>query len=68
MIDTDLVMAIAGAICAVLAAIAWIGDHRRMKRRDLDRVGFMPWTTVFFITLMGAVLLLGISAKDWFAR
>ncbi|QDK32351.1 hypothetical protein [Sphingomonas sp. IC081] len=68
MIDTDLVMAIAGLVCAFVAAAAWIGDHRRMKRRDLDRVGFMPWTALFFIGLMGAVLLLGISAKDWFSR
>ncbi|TCM21900.1 hypothetical protein EDF56_101577 [Novosphingobium sp. PhB165] len=66
--DTDLIMAAAGGVCVVVAAIAWIGDLRRMKRRDLDRVGFMPWTTVFFIALMGAVLLLGISAKDWFGR
>ncbi len=68
MIDSDLIMAVAGGICVFLAAVAWIGDRRRMKRKDLDRVGFMPWTPVFFITLMGAVLLLGISAKDWFAR
>lgn len=68
MIDFDFIMAMAGGIFAVLAAIAWQGDRRRMKREDLDRVGFMPWTGVFFVALMGAVLLLGISGKDWIAR
>lgn len=66
--DSDFIMAVAGGICAFVAALAWIGDRRRMKRRNLDNVGFMPWTTVFFIALMGAVLLLGISGKDWFSH
>lgn len=68
MIDPDFILAVAGGICVLMAALAWIGDRRRMKRRDLDDVGFMPWTAMFFIALMGAVLLLGISAKDWFSQ
>ncbi|KPH58740.1 hypothetical protein ACLIMP_10125 [Novosphingobium aerophilum] len=65
--DSDKIMAAVGGVAALFAVIAWIGDRRRMKRRDLDRVGFMPWTTVFFFALMLAVLLLGVAGRDWFA-
>lgn len=60
------IMTIIGAIAAGVAIVAWLGDRRRMRRRDLDRVGFMPWTPIFFWSLMVAVLLLGIAARDWF--
>ncbi|MDE8654096.1 hypothetical protein PYV00_20590 [Novosphingobium sp. H3SJ31-1] len=60
-------MALAGAIAALIAAAAWLADHRRMRRADLDRVGFMPWTTVFFWSLLAAIVLLGLAARDWLA-
>lgn len=66
MTDSDKIMAFAGAIAAAVAVLAWVGDRRRMKRSDLDRVGFMPWTSVFFFALMAAVLLLGVAGKDLF--
>jgi uncharacterized membrane protein len=58
---TALWMAVAGALAAALALVAWVGDHRRMRRKQLDRVGFMPWTGIFFWALMAAVVLLGVS-------
>ncbi|MGH6744158.1 hypothetical protein EDF58_101909 [Novosphingobium sp. PhB57] len=64
--DSDKIMAVIGGLAVALAAVAWLGDRRRMKRRDLDRVGFMPWTPVFFFALMAAVLLLGVVGKDLF--
>ncbi len=54
-------MAVVGALAAALALVAWVGDHRRMRRTRLDRVGFMPWTGIFFWSLMAAVVLLGAS-------
>ncbi|KHK91658.1 hypothetical protein [Novosphingobium malaysiense] len=63
MTDTNRIMAIAGAVSALLAALAWIQDRRRIRRRNLDRVGFMPWTAIFFWALMSAVLLLGLSGR-----
>lgn len=65
--DSTQLMAIAGGLAAVLALAAWFGDRRRNRRTDLDRVGFMPWTAVFFWALMAAVLLLGLSARRAFA-
>ncbi|MBO9725017.1 MAG: hypothetical protein J7530_11630 [Novosphingobium sp.] len=64
--DSDKIMAAVGSLAALVAVVAWIGDRRRMKRRDLDSVGFMPWTSVFFFALMAAVLLLGVVGKDLF--
>lgn len=63
--DSTRVMAIAGGVAAVLAILAWVLERKRLHRRDLDRVGFMPWTAIFFWALMAAVLMLGLSARAW---
>jgi hypothetical protein len=54
-----------GCVALAVAIVAWIGDHRRRKRKNIDAVGFVDWTTVFFIALMLAVLLLGAAARIW---
>lgn len=64
--DSSQIMVIVGAGAAALAALSWLQDRRRMRRRDLDRVGFMPWTPIFFWSLMTAVLLLGLSGRALF--
>ena len=60
-------VAVAGLIAAAVALLAWVGDRRRMRRRDPDAVGFMPWTPVFFWSLLFACILLGIAGKSWLA-
>lgn len=65
--DSIPTLAIAGLACAVLAALAWVMDRRRIRRSNLDRVGFMPWTPIFFWALLAAVLLLGLSGRAWIA-
>ena len=59
-------LTILGSLAAVLTLVAWIGDHRRRKRKDLDAVGFFDWTTLFFIALLAACLLLGGAARLYF--
>ncbi|MCJ2186121.1 hypothetical protein [Novosphingobium beihaiensis] len=61
--DSARLMVIAGAVAALVALVAWIGDRRRMRRRNMDRVGFMPWTPIFFWSLLAAVLLLGLGGR-----
>jgi hypothetical protein len=56
---------IAGLAAVALAAIAWFADHRRLRRRDPDAVGFMPWTTLFFWACLLALLLLALGVKEW---
>ena len=54
-----------GIAAALIAALAWWGDRRRVRRTDLDAVGWMPWTPVFFVSLLVAVVSLGLAAKAW---
>ena len=59
---------VAALLAALLAALAWWGDRRRLHRRDLDRVGLMPWTALFFWALMAAVLLGAAAVQTWLGR
>ena len=62
--DTLLAM---GWGCVALAALAWWGDRRRVRRKDMDAVGWVPWTPVFFAALMVAVIALGLAGREWLA-
>ena len=65
MLDSLEWLTIAGLGAAILAAFAWWRDRRRMRRSDLDAVGLMPWTALFFWSTLAAVALLGTAAKAW---
>ncbi len=62
--DGDMFAAV-GAVCWVVAGIALVADRRRQKRRDLNHVGWVPWTGVFLgAALAGAIFLtLGLKAS-----
>ncbi|GGD30959.1 hypothetical protein [Croceicoccus pelagius] len=56
------------AVSALLvAALALFGDRRRMKRKAPDSVGWVPWTPVFFVALLVAVVTGGLALKTWIA-
>jgi len=51
-----------GAIAAVLVAVgSGFGEHRRRQRRDMDQVGFMPWTLVQVLAMLAAVILASVA-------
>lgn len=56
-----------GAVAAIIAAVATLADRRRVRRTNLDAVGFMPWTPIFFVALLTACVALGLAARAWFA-
>lgn len=51
-----------GAVAALLlAVVSGVGEGRRRKRRDMDRVGFMPWATVQMLAVLAAVILVSVA-------
>jgi hypothetical protein len=57
-------LGVAGLACMLLSALAWLGQVRRQRRRDLDAVGVVPWTNLsllFFAIGALALLLAGIG-------
>lgn len=55
--DADL-LSLWGAGFLAVAVAAAVLDRRRLKRRQIDRVGWMPWTAVFLVcVVIGAGLL-----------
>ncbi|WP_343520045.1 hypothetical protein [Sphingomonas sp.] len=51
-----------GAFVAV-AAGSGLADWRRTKRRDLDRVGWMPWTLIQVLAMLAAVVTAALAIK-----
>jgi hypothetical protein len=51
----QLLWTLAALFGAVAALAAW-RDHARAKRRDVDRVGWVPWQLVLVLAMMLAVV------------
>jgi hypothetical protein len=61
------VAALAGIALLLVAAASAVAERRRLRRNRIDAVGFMPWTTVSFLTFFPGVVLLALAAKGWIA-
>jgi hypothetical protein len=62
--DATLVAIAAGA-ALLIAAIALIGERRRLRRKHIDAVGWMPWTTVSVLATFAGLTLLAVAATGW---
>ncbi|HEY0112050.1 MAG TPA: hypothetical protein VGB59_02740 [Allosphingosinicella sp.] len=51
----DLLWPAAGAFFLLAVLAAW-AEHRRGKRRNLDRPGFMPWNLVQILAFLLSVI------------
>ena len=50
-----------------VALVALVGEWLRLRRKDINRVGWVPWTTLFMLSAtLGAGLLL-VAIKGWLA-
>lgn len=47
---------IGAAAAMLLAIVSGILEHRRQRRRNLDRVGLVPWPLVQFLALTAATI------------
>lgn len=66
--STPGIAALIGLLAAALALLARWADVRRLRRKNPDAVGFIPWTAIYFIALLVACIELGMAARTWFAR
>jgi len=59
---------LAGLLAAVVALWAWLGDRRRLRRADLDRVGLMPWQGLSFWAFLVAAICFAAAVEQWLGR
>ena len=59
--------ALAGGALLLIAILAGLAERRRLRRKRIDAVGFMPWTTVSFLAIFPGVILLALATKGWLA-
>ncbi len=53
-----------GALLTISAFASW-RDRRRRKRKDIDRVGMMPWRDIAALTAFAGFALLGFACVGW---
>ena len=58
---------IAGGGLLLVALVSYLGDRKRARRKHIDAVGWIPWTTLSFLALFGGVVLLSFAVKGWLA-
>jgi len=53
----------AAAALAALAVFAAFAEHRRARRRDLDKVGLMPWNAIQILAFLAAAIAAALALK-----
>lgn len=57
--------AVAALFAFLLSIAAAVADQRRRRRANLDRVGFMPWTTLTVLPAMIALFCVAVAIQTW---
>jgi hypothetical protein len=52
---------IAAGALLLLALVAAFANHRRKRRRDIDRPGLVPWQAIEFFAFFLAILAAGVA-------
>ena len=53
---------LAGALLVLAGWAVW-AEHRRTRRRNLDRVGWMPWNLIQILAFLGAIAAAALALK-----
>lgn len=54
-------VAMTGAGLVLFSLLALFADRKRLKRKQLDRVGWMPWTGLFLLAFVSGAGLIGLA-------
>ncbi len=57
-------LALLGMLCWMIAAIALLADRRRQARKQVDKIGWVPWTGLFlcFAVLGGGLIFMAMPS------
>jgi hypothetical protein len=50
-------------LSGVLVAVSSLADRRRNRRRNIDAVGFMPWTAITMMSVLATVVAAALALK-----
>jgi hypothetical protein len=50
-------------LSGVLVAVSSLADRRRNRRRNIDAVGFMPWTAITVMSVLATVVAAALALK-----
>ena len=53
---------ITAGVAGAVALAAGLADHRRRRRADLDRIGWVDWPTVQMLALIGLGIAVTLAA------
>ena len=56
---------LAGGGLLLLALVAMLAESRRYRRKNVDKVGCMPWTAMFLACAVTGAGLLIVAVKGW---
>jgi hypothetical protein len=56
---------LAGGLSLLIAAIGLLGERRRLRRKHIDAVGWMPWTTLSVLATFAGLVLLALAVTGW---
>ena len=62
-LTTDQILWLISGLLLLLALLAALAEHRRKNRRDLDKVGLMPWNFIQVIAFLCAVIAAVLALK-----
>ena len=57
--------ALCGGALLTISLIAIAGDWRRRKRRNIDKVGWVPWRDVAALSSFAGLVLLAFAGIGW---
>lgn len=52
---------IAAGVALLVAVVAGVTEHRRRRRRNLERVGWVPWMAIQMAGLFAALVLVSVA-------